>query len=139
MSRWDWLEGVKARALPEVIAEELGKVVAAELASWPLEVEWLDERERARVAHLTERPGEAVWRAGFQLARWHLGRDSAAAEAWRRGAGGDALLAAELIAMVITEAMYDVIERTSGRVKRHHLARTIDLAEQIVLASPGLD
>ncbi len=135
MSRWDWLEGAKARALPEVIAEELGKVIAAELARWPPDVEWIDENARARLAHLADRPAADTWRAGFQLARWELTRESAAAEAWRRGAGGDERRAAELIALVVTEAMFDVIERTAGRVKRRHLGHTIDVAERIVLAA----
>ena len=145
--RWDFLEGVKAMGAAEAIAGELSKLLAEELARWPLDMEWADAAQAARFAPLeapgAPRPSNEALRQGFMLARLELLREEDALDYALRNhtlerALPDAAdrLAAELVWRWMTETLYELSERTEGRVKRRHLVSCLEQTWRRVLNEP---
>lgn len=141
MGRWDWLEGVKAKELPDAIAEEAAKLIAGELRRFPPEVEWSDELARERFAPLYAEdappPSIEARRAGFQLARWELDREYDAIAFHHRSAQlrDHDRLAADLLSLYLSEVLLILSEKTQGKIRRHHLREALDLAERLLAAS----
>jgi hypothetical protein len=147
MGRWDFVEELRLLSTAEAIAGELAKQLAGDLERWPPEVEWSDERERARFAPLyalgAARPSRIAFAEGFRLARWELEHEvEAIDDYWRNGrdavAGGDLdRLAVRLLWRYLTEAALTVAEATQGRVKRRHLLDCLEQAERRVAMIVG--
>jgi hypothetical protein len=149
--RWDFLYEVKPVPLREHLVEELGRLVAEDLSRWPLAVEsFAIPGEATRFAPLLEggapRPGPAVFRAAFLLARLELEReleqidDYMRNERWRPGVHpGAAYDAMILISRYLTEQMLSVLERTGGRVPRARLVECLRRAEQRLIAGAPRD
>lgn len=135
-SRWDFLYDVKAVPLAEHFVEEASKIVAKELATWPLLVEaWNSAQDAARFGPLlvpgAAPPDASEWRESFKLARLELMRefeqidDYMRNERWRQATepvrGVDLLL---FLSRYLTEQMLAIGEATEGRIKR---AQLVDL------------
>jgi len=146
--RWDYLYELKPIPLTEHLVAEAARLVAQDLACWPLAVqEWARPEDAARFARLlapgAPRPGPAVYAAAFHLARLELMReveqidDYMRNERWREvtapGTGFEALL---LISRYLVEQMLAINEATQGRIKRPVLIDLLQRAERHLQAAP---
>ena len=140
MSRWDYLEGVKAETPTKVAVRELGRILVEELSAWPPEVDWLDASMRKRFACLyvpfTAPPSESVVVESLRRVRWELTRDFEAIDHYERNhhlekacPGKNDRAARDLIANYLYEALLQLIERTENRVKRSELVDGLPLLE----------
>lgn len=142
MSRWDWLEGVRAQTPVEWAVGHMAGILLQELSSWPPEVDWVDSRARARYQKLfapgAPPPSQPAIEHAIMRAGWDLAHDDEALEHYRRNhlleqACPDPhdRLASELVQTYLTEALLELIERTENRIKRRDaiacLARLSDL------------
>jgi hypothetical protein len=142
MSRWDFLYGMKPVPIAEHFVEEVSKIVAKDLATWPLTVEeWTTSADATRFGPLLEegspRPGEKVWTAAFRLARLELMRefeqvdDFMRNERWRElveaGRERDLMI---FLSRYLTEQMLAIGEATQGRLKRPQLVDLLLRAER---------
>ncbi len=141
-SRWDHLYDLKPVPLTEHFLEEAAKLLAQDLAKWPLEVEaWATPADQARfgplVASDSARPDDAVWTAAFSLARLELERefeqidDYMRNERWRAvtppGMGVEQL---HFLTRFLTEQMLGIAEATEGRLKRPMLVDLLSRLER---------
>lgn len=143
MSRWDWLEGVRATSVADALVVEASKALAEELRAWPPVVEWSDAQAQAIFAPLYAPEAPALDRAaldlGVQLARWELERDYAAIDHAARSGAIDALageharLAARLLWQWLPEWLLELKGLAGDRLTRGHLLRVLDAAEKRAL------
>jgi hypothetical protein len=141
-SRWDYLYDLKPVPIQEHLIEELGRLLAEDLAQWPLRIEqWSSPEEAARFARLlapgSVRPDPKVYAEAFRLARLELTRefdsidDYMRNERWRQftpsGDGFDALI---LLWRYLNEAALAILEATRGRLKRAQMADCLLRAER---------
>jgi hypothetical protein len=147
--RWDFLYEQKAVSLTEHLVDELAKLIAQDLAGWPLAIDsFATPEDAARFARLlapdSPRPGASVYLAAFLLARLELEREYEQIdefmrnERWRAfAAPGRSYHAMILISRYLTEQMLAVLERTEGRVNRARLVECLGRAQKAWLAAAG--
>jgi len=133
MARWDFLYETKAVTLTEHFVEEVSKIVAKDLSSWPPPVEeWTKPEDATRfgplVAPGSPPPPPGVVAAAFKLARLELMRefeqidDFMRHERWRDGvAPGREVDLMLFVSRYLTEQMLAIAEATEGRIKRPQL------------------
>ena len=137
MSRWDWVEGIKSETASRVAVRELGKMLVDELSSWPVEVNWCDQRSQQRFAVIFEpgarRPSRQALAECLQLVQWDLSRDNEAISYYERNHHLEKAcpekfdrLACEFLRTYFMEAFFVLLERTSNRVKRSDLLDGIE-------------
>ncbi len=131
MSRWDWIEGVKAETATRVAVRELCKLMAKELSSWPPELEWNDSQQSQSAKLLFDREGQvptpsesAVGEAAKRL-EWEFSRAMDAIEYYQRNhvlekscEGPVDCLASEFLFEYLREGFFSLMERTEGRIRR---------------------
>ena len=135
--RWDWLEGIRPQTSVEWAATQMAKILLKELSSWPPDITWSDSGAEGRYGDLfaADAPSpsgaafdQAITRAGWELARNHEALEhyqrnnlleQACPEAYNR-------LASAFIETYLTEALFELIERTEGRVKRRDAISCLD-------------
>jgi hypothetical protein len=136
-SRWDHLFDRKPVSLSEHLVEEVSKLLATDLAGWPLPVQELDlATGRAFAPFLdanSERPREEVFTQAVRMARWDLEREVDAADDYVRnrrwmehGLAPDDKLALLFVSRWLVEQLLAVQEATEGRVSRKMLVDCLD-------------
>ncbi|MBL4632485.1 MAG: hypothetical protein JKY56_01360 [Kofleriaceae bacterium] len=131
MSRWDWIEGVKAETPTRVAVRELCKVMAKELSAWPPELEWNESQQSQSAKRLFDAEGNvhtpsssAVGEAAKRL-DWEFSRAMDAIDYYQRNRvleksceGPEDCLASEFLFEYLREGLFSLMERTEGRVRR---------------------
>jgi hypothetical protein len=140
-SRWDLLFDQKPVPILEHLCEEVSKLLAKELAKWPLAVQDLDLDVGGAVAPWVlgevPRPGDRVFREAFRLARWDLAHEVDAYDDYMRNQRWSAVgLTAEdkpallFISRWLLEQLTSLREATEGRVKRRELLDILERTER---------
>lgn len=148
--RWDFLYDEKPVPLVDHVVEEISKVLAPELAQWPLPVQDLDLATGADFEGLLEhdspQPGPQVFQEAFRLARWELAREFEAGDDYVRNRRylGHGVNEAERIALFfikrwLEEQMLALLDATAGRITRKDLVRSLEVLERraLELRSPA--
>jgi hypothetical protein len=136
-SRWDHLFDRKPVSLTEHLVEEVSKLLAADLAQWPLPVQELDIATGRAFAPLLDarsaRPSGPVFTEAFRLARWDLERQVDASDDYVRnrrwmehGLTPEDKLALLFISRWLVEQLLALREATEGRVSRKMLVDCLD-------------
>lgn len=134
--RWDWIEGLKRQSLTETVITEAAKILADEVAAWPPVIDWVDERAAARFAPLyaalAPLPSLDAIEHGFARATLlYLRETDALTRLDRHGpptSNEIDRLASELLSDWLPEWLYELRERTDGRLPRADLAKIFALA-----------
>lgn len=137
MNRWDHLLEQKPFPLRQHLLEEAARLLAAELARWPLPVGELDlATGRAFVELLSgesPRPRPEVFSEAIRLARWDLDRRTEASDDYFRnrrytdaGLIDDERTALLLVSRWLVEQLLALGEATEGRVRRAEMAAVLD-------------
>lgn len=137
MNRWDHLLEQKPLPLRQHLLEEAARLLAAELARWPLPVGELDlATGRAFVELLSgesPRPRPEVFSEAIRLARWDLDRRTEASDDYFRnrrytdaGLIDDERTALLLVSRWLVEQLLALGEATEGRVRRAEMAAVLD-------------
>ncbi|MBI3183405.1 MAG: hypothetical protein HYZ28_14805 [Myxococcales bacterium] len=140
-SRWESLLDRKPVPLVEHLLEEVAKLVAADLERWPLPLTELDlstgRQFEPLLAPGSARPGEAVFREAFRLARWELSHQAEAYDDYMRnrrwaeqGIPPNEKQALLLASRWLVEQLLSLAEATEGRVKRGHLLDCLERIER---------
>jgi len=141
-SRWDFLYDVKPVPIADHLVEEIAKLVAKDLESWPLTVQaWASEADAQRFRRILEpgapRPDAKIYEAAFMLARLELEREYERIDEFMRNEGwraytppGDGYDAMVLLSRYLLEQMLAVAEMTNGRLKRPVLVTCLEKAER---------
>lgn len=138
-SRWDFLLETKPVPLVEHLKDEVAKLLARELESWPPPMTELDPGWVRKHATVFEpgapRPPDALYREAFRLARWELERDVEAVDDYmrnqrfvERGLAPTDKSALLVLSRWLTEQLLQLTEATENRVKRKDL---IDILEKL--------
>ena len=127
--RWEWLGGIRPQTPIAWAVTQMAKILLEELSSWPPDVAWTDPGAQGRYGDLFaadapppsfEALEQAITRANLDLAHEHDALahyrrnnllEQACPEAYDR-------LASEFVELYLTEALFELIERTENRVKR---------------------
>jgi hypothetical protein len=136
-SRWDTLLDQKPVPLVDHLLEEVARLLAKDLARWPLPVESLDLDTGGRFAELlapdSRRPDPQTFAEAFTLARWELERDlDASAEYFRNrrwmdlGLPEDARWPLLFISRWLVEQLLSLREYTHSRVTRAQLVDCLE-------------
>ena len=139
-SRWELLleRGAKPIPLIDHLLEEVAKLLAKDLARWPLPVEELDLETGGPFASLVtgeaQRPDARVFDEAFRIARWELERELDASSdyfrnrRWReRELPDDARTPILFISRWLVEQLLSLREYTHSKVTR---AQLIDCLER---------
>jgi hypothetical protein len=140
-SRWDLVLDSKPVPIVEHLLDEVAKLLAADLAQWPLPVLDLDPEAGRTFAPLlepgSERPDEAVFEEAFRVARWELEREiDASAEYFRnrrftaRGLPEDARTPILFISRWLVEQLLSLREHTHSRITRPQLVQCLERTAQ---------
>lgn len=144
--RWEWLEGVRAQTAVEWAVTQMATILLKELSSWPPDVAWTDSEAERRYGDLfaagAPPPSRAAFEQAITRARWDLARDHEALDHYRRNnmlerscpAPHDRLASA-FIETYLTEALFELIERTESRVKRRDAISCLDQLSRLVKSS----
>ncbi|MHB8877459.1 MAG: hypothetical protein ACYC8T_27520 [Myxococcaceae bacterium] len=140
-SRWDRILETRPVPILDHLLDEVARLVAKELAGWPLPFVELDpaaaRQFEAVLAPGSPRPGDAVFTESFRLARWELERDTAAYDEYMRNrrwlahglapADKEALL---FVSRWLVEQLLCLGESTAGRVNRPKMLDCLDRLER---------
>lgn len=138
-SRWDFLLETKPVPLVEHLKDEVAKLLAQELQSWPPPMTELDPAWVRKHATVFEpgapRPSDALYREAFRVTRWELERDVEAVDDYmrnqrflERGLAPTDKSALLVLSRWLTEQLLQLSEATENRVKRKDL---IDILEKL--------
>lgn len=144
-SRWDRLLEQKPIPLLDHLVEEVAKLLAADLASWPPPIQDLDPVSGARFAPLLEpgapRPDDRAFDEAFQLTRWELEHDLAAYDDYmkhqrwmERGLPAESRTALLFLSRWLYEQLTGLAEATENRVKRRHLGQILERTQALLRA-----
>ncbi|MBU8899253.1 hypothetical protein DRW03_04450 [Corallococcus sp. H22C18031201] len=139
-SRWDHLFDLKPVALIDHLLDEVAKLLAKDLQTWPPPVQELDLDTGGAFASLfTEprpRPAAAVYTEALRLTRWELTREFDALDEYvrnkrylERGLVSEDRLPLLFLSRWLTEQMLGLGEATEGRVKRAHMQNCLERLE----------
>lgn len=131
-SRWDLLLEHKPIPIVDHLLNEVAKLLAADLAKWPLPVIDVDVDTGGKFAALlapdSRRPDPVVFAEGFRVAQWELEREiEASAEYFRnqrfseRGAAPQDRTAILFISRWLVEQLLSLREYTHSRITRPQL------------------
>lgn len=140
-SRWDHLIEVKTVGVLEHLQEEVAKLVAKDLSTWPPPVQELDLDVGGTFAPLflepTPRPSQAVYTEALKLSRWELAREFDAYDEYMRnkryleqGLAPTDRLTLLFLNRWLVEQMLGLGEATQGRVKRPAMSQILDKVEE---------
>lgn len=149
MNRWEHLLDLRPVSLMEHLLEEAAKVLAGELAEWPLPIQDLDESTFDTFAPWFTaealRPDPRAYREAFRLTDWELAREFDAVDDYMRnrrwmeaGLAVDDKAVVMLISRWLLEHLLSLTEATEGRVKRAHLRDCLARIERKHSALPPL-
>jgi hypothetical protein len=135
--RWDWLEGIRPQTPVEWAVTQMAKILLEELSSWPPEIAWTDAGAEGRYGDLfaadAPAPSNAAFDQAIMRAGWELARDHEALEHYQRNnlleqacPSSYDRLASAFIETYLTEAFFELFERTDSRVKRRDALSCLD-------------
>jgi hypothetical protein len=135
--RWEWLEGVRPQTPVEWAVTQMAKVLLKELSNWPPDIDWTDSGAEGRYGDLfaadASPPSHAALDQAITRAGWELARNHEALEHYQRNhlleqACPESYdrLASAFIETYLTEALFELIERTENRVKRRDAMSCLD-------------
>ncbi|MFP2897115.1 hypothetical protein [Corallococcus sp. 4LFB] len=139
-SRWDHLFDLKPVTLVDHLLEEVARLLAKDLESWPPPVQDLDPATLGEFAPLfqeaTRRPDAAVYTEALRLARWDLAREFDAFDDYvrnkrylERGLTAEDRVPLLFLTRWLTEQMLGLGEATQGRIKRPLMRDCLDRLE----------
>ncbi|TSC32134.1 hypothetical protein [Corallococcus sp. Z5C101001] len=148
-SRWDHLFDLKPVALVDHLLEEVARLLARDLESWPPPVQDLDPATLGEFTPLfqeaTRRPSPAVYMEALRLARWDLAREFDAFDDYvrnkrylERGLAPEDRVPLLFLTRWLTEQMLGLGEATQGRIKRPRMQDCLDRLEAHLGPPPGL-
>ena len=136
--RWDWLEGVRAKAAGDALADEVGKQLAQEIRTWPPSVRWADAHQHAQFADLfadgAPEPSAAAVALGIELAQLEINREFEAAAFKIRNHGFDSVgnsydaLAARFLHHWLCEWLFELNDRLMTRLSRVQMTAALTMA-----------
>ena len=139
-SRWDYLFETKPVPLMDHLLEEVAKLLAKDLQSWPPPVQELALEVGGQFAPLfTEpsvRPAPALYDEALRLSRWELAREHDAYDDYMRnkrylahGLAPTDRLALLFLNRWLVDQMLGLGEATEGRVNRRLMQQCLDRLE----------
>ncbi|MFB1481311.1 hypothetical protein [Corallococcus sp. RDP092CA] len=139
-SRWDHLFDLKPVALVDHLLDEVARLLAKDLASWPPPVQDLEPATLGEFTALfqeaTRRPAPAVYAEALRLAKWDLAREFDAFDDYvrnkrylERGLAPDDRVPLLFLTRWLTEQMLGLGEATQGRIKRPLMRECLDRLE----------
>ncbi|MBN8226368.1 hypothetical protein JYK02_02475 [Corallococcus macrosporus] len=139
-SRWDHLFDLKPVALVDHLLDEVARLLAKDLASWPPPVQDLDPATLGEFAPLfqeaTRRPEPAVYTEALRLAKWDLAREFDAFDDYVRnkrylehGLNAGDRVPLLFLTRWLTEQMLGLGEATQGRIKRRLMRDCLERLE----------
>jgi len=140
-SRWDHLLETKPIPLSEHVLNEVAKLLAKDLETWPPPVEELDPLTGQSFQELLEpgkpRPQPLAYQEALKLARWELGREVDAYDDYmrnrrwlERGLAPDDKRVLLFLSRWVVEQMLGLGEATSGRIKRPQMVECLERLER---------
>jgi hypothetical protein len=140
-SRWDFLLDQKPVPLAELLLDEVSKLLAKDLAGWPLPIQELDAETGRRFQPLLEpesqRPGEPVFAEAFRLTRWEIERNIDAIDEYMRnqtwsehGLTAEDKLALLFVSRWLVEQLLSLREAVEGRISRPQLVDCLERARR---------
>jgi len=143
--RWEALLEKKPVPIIEHLLDEAAKFFAGELGAWPpqlLEIDFPQGKETAALLDANpQRPGDAVWREAFELARWDLNREFEAFDEYmrnrrylERGLGEPDRAMILFLSRLLTEHALGLNEATQGKVNRERMVDLLHRTEKRLLA-----
>jgi hypothetical protein len=139
-SRWDYLFETKPVPLMDHLLEEVAKLLAKDLQSWPPPIQELDLEVGGQFAPLftepSPRPAPAVQEEALRLSRWELAREHDAYDDYMRnkrylahGLAPTDRLALLFLNRWLVDQMLGLGEATEGRVNRRLMQQCLDRLE----------
>ncbi|MHA7633124.1 hypothetical protein [Corallococcus sp. M7] len=139
-SRWDHLFDLKPVTLVDHLLEEVARLLAKDLESWPPPVQDLDPATLGEFAPLfqeaTRRPAPAVYAEALRLAKWDLAREFDAFDDYvrnkrylERDLAPEDRVPLLFLTRWLTEQMLGLGEATQGRIKRPMMRDCLDRVE----------
>jgi hypothetical protein len=139
-SRWDYLFEAKSVPVLDHLLEEVAKLLAKDLSTWPPPVQELDLDVGGTFSPLfleaPPRPSPAVYDEALRLSRWELEREFDAYDDYmrnkrylERGLAPTDRLALLFLNRWLVEQMLGLGEATEGRVKRPMMRQVLDKVE----------
>lgn len=149
-TRWEHLLERKPIPLVDHLIDEVAKLLAKDLATWPLPVTDFDlDTGRSFAALLApdaRRPEDAVFDEAFRVARWELDRDlDASADYFRnrrwmeRGLDEPSRTPILFISRWLVEQLLSLRECTQSKITRPQLIECLERTRSRLVASRGLD
>ena len=146
-SRWERLLEQKPIPLIDHLVEEVARLLASDLATWPPPIQDLDPVAGARFLPLFEegapRPDGRAFDEAFRLTRWELEHDLPAYDDYmkhqrwmERGLPAESRTALLFLSRWLYEQLSALAEATENRVKRRHLLQILERA-QVLLRAKG--
>ncbi|MEW6431404.1 MAG: hypothetical protein AB1730_07820 [Myxococcota bacterium] len=137
-SKWDLVLGTRPRPILEHLVDEVARLFAKDLATWPPEVDAFEGAEGAKLVDLLaehpDRPEPRLYREAFELTRLDLSREfEALDDYWRNQRWLSAGLAArekgmlQFLSRFMAEQLLALGEATEGRINR---SRMLDVLER---------
>lgn len=144
-SKWDLVLEQKPIPLLTHLLEEVAKIFAADLGTWPPHVEDFDPQTGGKLADLLAEaplpPSPQLYREAFVLTRFDLSRELEASADYLRnqrwlktglGAKDKGMLL--FLSRFMAEQLLGLAEATEGRVTRPHLLDVLDRTERLFFA-----
>jgi hypothetical protein len=141
-SKWERLLETKPIPLIDHLVEEAAKLLAADLAKWPLPVQDVDPVAGADFAPLLREgaapPDARAYDEAFTLTRWELEHDLGAYDDYMRNRRWmerelppDSKPVLLLLSRWLYEQLTALAEATGNRVKRKHLAQILERTQSL--------
>lgn len=139
-SRWEQLLERKPIPIIDHLVEEVSKLFAESLRTWPLEVDDAEPSTLALLEANPRRPDDALFREAFRLARWDLGREFEAFDDYIRnmrfvaaGLPPDSKSLLLFLSRFMTEQALGLNEATEGRIDRPRMLRVLERTERLLI------
>jgi hypothetical protein len=140
-SRWDHLLETKPIPVSEHVLNEVAKLLAKDLETWPPPVEELDPLTGGQFAGMLEpgrpKPQAVAYHEALKLARWELSREVDAYDDYmrnrrwlERGLAPDDKRVLLFLSRWMVEQMLGLGEATSGRIKRPQMVECLNRLER---------
>ncbi len=139
-SRWEHLLERKPIPIIDHLVEEVSKLFADCMRTWPLEVDDPDAATLALLEAHPQRPDDATFREAFRLARWDLQREFDAFDDYirnlrfvARGLSPDTKPLLLFLSRFMTEQALGLNEATEGRIDRRRMIQVLERTERLLI------
>lgn len=142
--RWRWLEQISPESAVAVAVKQLARMIADELSDWPPQVRLAEGPLAKRLGQVlvrgSRRPSTAAFEEAIQRVTWDLERNEEAIDFYGRNhhlerACPDPYdqIGSEVMAHYILEALFTLMDKTEGRVRRADLLVGLPLLRRHVV------